>query len=73
MMKKAAEKNGATPSVPTGAQMLLRAMGLDPGAIQNGIESARAATNQVMQHFDARLKTIEEKLDEVLANVRKVQ
>lgn len=70
------KNNGTMPTagVPTGAQMVLKALGLDPQMISNGIEGAKAATSEVMKHFDARLTAIEGKIDSLIAHVtNKVQ
>jgi hypothetical protein len=65
--------NGEKPAaVPTGAMMMMKAMGLDPAAIMQNVEGAKTAALQTMHHFNARLDGIEKKLDEILACVQKV-
>ena len=63
-------KNGD--KIPTGPAMMMKALGIDPAMIMGNIESAKTTATQVMNHFEKRLNVIDAKLDEILANVRKV-
>jgi hypothetical protein len=42
--------------------LLLKSLGFDVSAVMQNIESAKTTANEVMQHFDRRLQTIEAQL-----------
>jgi hypothetical protein len=60
--------NGA-PQPPTGIQLMLRSLGFDPVKFMADMNGARDMAIQVVENFDARLKTLEEGLTALHAHI----
>ncbi len=56
----------------TGLNMLLKSFGFDMAEVMAQVEAARQASLQMVQHFDQRLRRIEEKQDRILANQERI-
>lgn len=50
-----------------GLAMMMRSFGFDPNEIMEQVEQARKGAIQMVQHFDGRLRQIEEKQNRILA------